>query len=54
LLRDPVTFIENVLAEGWKRLSVNMLITKAGLTKRTGTGISEAVHLLLTLLMHKS
>lgn len=47
LLSDPVTYIDNVFADGWKRLSVNTMITKAGLTKRTGTGISEAVYLLL-------
>jgi len=40
LLSDPVTFINDVFADGWKRQSVNALIAKAGLTKRTGTGIS--------------
>ncbi|MFK8083374.1 MAG: transposase [Granulosicoccus sp.] len=47
LLSDPVPFIDNVFADGWKRLSVNTLIAKAGLTKRTGTGVSVAVYLLL-------
>ena len=47
LLSDPVAFIDNVFADGWKRQSVNTLITIAGLTKQTDTGILEAVYLLL-------
>lgn len=47
LLCDPVTYIDNVFADGWKRLNVNTLIAKAGLSKRCGTGISESVYLLL-------
>lgn len=47
LLNDPVTYIDNVFADGWKRLGVNTLITKVGLSKRTGTQVSEVVYLLL-------
>ena len=42
-----MTYIDNVFADGWKHLGINSLITKAGLTKRTGTQISETVYLLL-------
>jgi len=28
LLNDPVTYIDNVFADGWKRLSVNTMIAK--------------------------
>jgi len=39
-LNDPATCIDNVFADGLKRLSVNTMIAKAGLIKRTGSGIS--------------
>lgn len=47
LLNDPVTYIDNVFADGWKRLGLNSLIAKSGLSKRTGTHASEVVYLLL-------
>ena len=47
LLTDPVTYIDNVFADGWKRLGVNKLISKVGLSKRSGTQVSEVVYLLL-------
>ena len=47
LLSDPVTYIDNVFADGWKRLSINSLISKVGLSKRTGTQASEVLYLLL-------
>lgn len=47
LLNDPVTYIDNVFADGWKRLRISCLIGNSGLTKRTGTQASEAVYLLL-------
>lgn len=47
LLKDPVTYIDNLFADGWKRLGVRSLIRKAGLTKRTGTQIGEVVYVLL-------
>lgn len=47
LLSDPITYIDNLFADSWKRLGVNALIGKAGLTKRTGTQACEVVYLLL-------
>jgi hypothetical protein len=47
LLSDPVTYIDKVFAGGWKRLRVNSLISKVGLSKRTGTQASQVLYLLL-------
>jgi len=47
LLSDPVVYIDNVFADGWKRLGINGLMSKAGLHKRTGTQASEVLYLLL-------
>jgi len=47
LLNDPVTYIDNIFADGWKRLRINSLMNKAGLTKRTGAQASEVLYLLL-------
>lgn len=47
ILDDPVTYIDNLFADGWKRLGFNGLIGKAGFSKRSGTGINEVVYLLL-------
>lgn len=37
LLTDPVTYIDNVFADVWKRLGVNTLISRVGLSKRSAT-----------------
>ena len=47
LLSDLIAYIDKVFADGWKRLNLNSLISKAGLSKRTGTQVSEVVYLLL-------
>jgi len=47
LLNDPVTYIDNVFADGWKRLRFSSLIKKAGFSKRSGTDVNEVVYLLL-------
>ena len=47
LLDDPVTYIDNVFADGWKRLRFSSLIEKAGFSKRSGTDVNEVVYLLL-------
>ena len=47
LLSDPITYIDNVFADGWKRLNLKSLISKAGLNKRTDTQVSEVIYLLL-------
>lgn len=47
LLKDPVTYIDNLFADGWKQLNLTSLIGKAGIAKRTGVDVNEAVYLLL-------
>jgi len=47
LLTDPVTYIDNQFADGWKQLGLTSLIGKSGIAKRTGVDVNEAVYLLL-------
>jgi len=47
LITDPERYIDNLFADTWKRLKLNALIKRAGFTKRSGIGITEAVFLLL-------
>lgn len=47
LLNDPIAYIDNLFADGWKRLNMNRLIVKAGISKRSGTQPSEVMYLLL-------
>ena len=47
VITDPKHYIDNLFADTWKTLKFNSLIKKAGFTKRSGIGITEAVFLLL-------
>ena len=47
LITDPKRYIDNLFADTWRRLNLNALIKRAGFTKRSGIGITEAVFLLL-------
>lgn len=47
VITDPKHYIDNLFADTWKKLKFNSLIKKAGFTKRSGIGITEAVFLLL-------
>lgn len=47
LITDPKHYVDNLFADTWRRLKLNALIKRAGFTKRSGIGITEAVFLLL-------
>ncbi len=47
VITEPKQYIDNLFADTWKKLNLNSLISRAGFTKRSGIGITEAVFLLL-------
>ena len=47
VITEPKQYIDNLFADTWKKLKLNSLISRAGFTKRSGIGITEAVFLLL-------
>ena len=47
VITDQRHCIDNLFADTWKKLKINVRIKRAGFTKRSGIDITEAVFLLL-------
>ena len=47
VISDSKHFIDNLFADAWKQLNLNMRIKQAGFTRRSGIEITEAVFVLL-------